>query len=251
MLDSNGNLFDATDSLVVPILTIAAMTDFSATVLNDRVYISPHDGLRGLPGERVYVYNGSTIRPAGGSKPPAAPVVVTGGPGNIELGVHCFTVVYESESGFVSGFPAGFIYTANGSTCVNLSAIPIGPVGTIARHILATKTIIAFNGDSLNQQFFFIPNGTIADNTTTTLDNVNFYDSQLVEEATYVQDALDTIPAGVHISSYLGSLVVCGENANPDIVVSPTLVNLKTLTALKVLYVLDLMEQEQSKTRSS
>ena len=54
ILDSTGSLFDATDSLVTPIMYIAGMTDFSAVTLNDRIYISPHNGLRGLPGERVY-----------------------------------------------------------------------------------------------------------------------------------------------------------------------------------------------------
>ena len=218
ILDSNGNLFDATDSLTTPILTISGMTDFSATVLNDRIYISPHNGLQGLPGEKVYVYDGATVRPAAGTKPSTAPTIVTGGPGVIEIGTHCFTVIFESASGFLSGFGAGVAYLASGTTCVNASNIPTGPAGTIARHILGTKTIIAYNGDALNQQYFFLPNGTINDNTTTTLDNINYYDSQLTEEATYVQDALDTVPAGVHISSYLGSLVVCGENANPDIV---------------------------------
>ena len=218
VLDSNGRLFDATDSLVTPILTIAGMTDFSATVLNDRIYISPHNGLRGLPGEKVYVYDGASIRPAAGIKPTVAPTIVAGGPGNIEIGVHCFTVVFESSSGFVSGFGAGTAFTATGTTCINARDIPTGPAGTIARHILGTKTIIAFNGDALNQQYFFLPNGTISNNTDTTIDNINFYDSMLTEEATYVQDALDVIPAGVHISSYLGSLVTCGENAQPDLV---------------------------------
>lgn len=218
VLDAYGNLFDATDSLSTPILTITGMTDFSATVLNDRIYISPHNGLRGLPGEKVYVYDGGVVRPAAGTKPVTAPTVVIGGPGIIEIGTHCFTVVFESASGFVSGFGAGTAHIAPGTNCVNVSNIPIGPAGTVARHVLGTKTIIAFNGDALNQQYFFLPNGTISNNTDTTLDNVNFYDSQLTEEATYVQDALDVIPAGLHISSYLGSLVVAGENAQPDLV---------------------------------
>ena len=40
----------------------------------------------------------------------------------------------------------------------------------------------------------------------------------MVEDASYLQDVLETIPAGVHVSTYLGSLVVCGENTQPDLV---------------------------------
>jgi len=218
ILDSNGQLFDATDSLVTPILTINGMTDFSATVLNDRVYISPHNGLRGLPGEKLYVYDGSVCRPAAGIKPSTPITVVTGGPGNIEVGVHCFTVIFESQSGFLSGYSMGSAYAASGAQCVNISEIPLGPAGTIKRHLLGTRTIIAFNGDALNQQYHFIPGGEIPDNTTTVKNDVNFYDSQLVEDASYLLDALDVIPAGVHISSYLGMLVTCGENAQPDLI---------------------------------
>jgi hypothetical protein len=218
VLTDTGNLYDATDSLSTPILSIPGMTDFSATVLNDRIYISPHNGIRGLPGEKVYVYDGGVVRPAAGTKPTTPPTVVEGGPGHIEIGVHCFTVVFESASGFISGFSPGVSITLSGTTCVNVRDIPLGPAGTIARHVLGTKTIIAFNGDALNQQYFFLPNGEISDNTTTILDNINYYDSMLTEEATYVQDALDVIPAGVHISSYLGSLVTCGEDAQPDLV---------------------------------
>ena len=218
ILDSTGSLFDATDSLVTPIMYIAGMTDFSAVTLNDRIYISPHDGLRGLPGERVYVYDGSIARPAAGIRPATPITVVTGGPGNIEIGVHCFTVIFETQSGFLSGYTMGSAHQASGGQCVNISNIPLGPAGTIKRHILGTRTIISFNGDALNQQYHFIPNGEIPDNVTTIKNDVNFYDSQLVEDASYLQDALDTIPAGVHISTYLGSLVVCGENTQPDLV---------------------------------
>ena len=43
VLDSGGNLFDATVSLVTPILTVAGMTGFSSLNYNNNCFISPHN----------------------------------------------------------------------------------------------------------------------------------------------------------------------------------------------------------------
>lgn len=161
-----------------------------------------------------------SARKAGGVKPTSAPaVVVSATAGNIELGLHLFRVAYETESGFVTqGNETPTQYTA---TVVNrkadVSSIPLGPPGTGKRHILATKIVTNYSGRADDYEFFFVPNGEIADNTTTTL-TVNFFDNDLVSSADYLLDQLETIEAGVFINSYQGSMMVGGEQDTPSVV---------------------------------
>jgi hypothetical protein len=51
-------------------------------------------------------------------------------------------------------------------------------------------------------------------NNTATTATVDFYDSELLSDSTYLLDQLAEIPAGVCIKNYGGRLIVAGENAN-------------------------------------
>jgi hypothetical protein len=134
--------------------------------------------------------------------------------GKIEAGKHKFAVAYETETGFITkpgpAIAAVFtptIYEAPGDFKVNLSNIPLGPAGTTARIILATK--------ANEEVYYFVPDGRIGDNTTTTLSNVSFFDAELVQEADYLFDLLETIPSCLNIIDYSSRVCLLGF-PNPD-----------------------------------
>lgn len=207
-----GKLFDASVSMTVPILTIAAMTDFSAVTLYNRAYITPHNGTEGLSSQVVKVYDGTTLRSAAGTAPAGTMAAANSATaGNIPAGVHAYGVLFETDTGFFTQI-AGFVQlNSTGNFKVDLSSIPTGPAGTFSRHIVATKTITDFAGDFLNQEWFFVPDGELAGNVATT-KTINFYDEDLYESADYLLEVLSTIPAGVGIGVYNSRLMVWGEN---------------------------------------
>lgn len=214
ILDGSFRLWDSTD-FATSILTVAGMTDFSMVSLYNRAYITPHNGNRGLPGEKVYVYEGSGLaRPAAGTPPVGSPIVAATATfdGSVEIGKHLFAVAYETISGFLTQpGPATFtLYDAPGSKKVDLSNIPVGPAGTVARVMLATRRLATdYTGDEKNQEFFIIPNGRIGDNITTTI-TVDFFDADLQGSADYLLDELSEIPAGVGIGVYKNRMAVWG-----------------------------------------
>lgn len=219
LLDGSGNLYDSTN-LATPILSIVAMTDFSVEVMFDRAYITPHNGLRGVPGEKVYVYNGSGVARAAAGNPPSGftlGAADSATSGNCESGTHVFAVCFETESGYLTK-PGGFVqFSPAGGKKVALSSVPVGASSTAARQIVATKAITDFNGDLENQEYFLVPGGRIGNNVDTTIE-VSFFDADLVSSADYLLDELAEIPAGVGIRNYNGRLCVWGEDANPSIV---------------------------------
>jgi len=219
LLNADGEIYDSTN-LVTPILSIAAMSDFSMETMFNRAYITPHDGITGLPGERVYVYEGSgTARPAAGSAPSGFTLtaVDSASSGHCEVGTHVFAVAYETASGFLTK-PGGFVeFSPAGDKAVDLGDIPIGPSSTAARQIVATKLILGFNGDFENQEYFIVPGGRINNNVDTTA-TISFYDADLISSSDYLMDELAEIPAGVGIKNYRGRLCVWGENLNPAVV---------------------------------
>ena len=219
ILDTTGRLFDSTN-LTTPILFIPAMTDFSMVSMFNRAYIAPHNGLTGLPGEKLYVYEGSGLaRAAGGVAPTSAMIAAQGGVGRIS-GTHGFAVAFETQSGHV-GEPGGFCKVefpvGEGGWQVNLSNIPAGPAGTVARVLFATQGLFGFGGDYENQTWYYVPSGRIPNNTDST-KTVNFYDADLQAEASALLDQLATIPAPLGVNIYKGRLITWGEDANASIV---------------------------------
>jgi hypothetical protein len=220
ILDGSGNLWDSTN-LVTPILTIAEMTDCAFLNFAGRAYISPNDGNTGLPGEKVYIYKGSGVAVAAGGVVPTGSMVAaeSASAGDIEAGLHLFAVAYETDTGFITApGPAVFAsVTATGGLSVDLSGIPIGPSNTAARRIIATKIIQNYNGDQTGYEFFFVPDGRIANNSATTL-TVSFFDVALLSSADYLFDLFTEIPALLWLNTFGGRLVGGGENANPSVV---------------------------------
>lgn len=218
ILRSGGLLYDSLN-LVTPILTIAAMTDFDLTTFFNRAYITPSNGETGLSGESVYVYDGTTCRVAAGTPPSGTLVVAnSASSGSIEAGTHLFAVAFETESGFITkpGPTLFAILSATGAKQADLSGIPTGPAGTVARIILATRFIETYDGNQFGYEFFFVPSGRISGNITTTA-TVDFFDANLLQSADYLFDQLETIPAGVGIGNYKSRLAVWGAQADPSI----------------------------------
>ena len=90
---------------------------------------------------------------------------------------------------------------ADGIHTVNVTNIPTGPSYVVQRILLATQA-----GGS---EFFFVPNGVIYDNTSTSLE-VDFYDTDLVISADYLFDIMEVIPGGTGLCKYNGRLVLVG-----------------------------------------
>jgi hypothetical protein len=157
----------------------------------------------------IQVYNQSTktMRNAAGL-PPAATSPMTAsepGAGSIEPGNRKIAVAYLTDSGFIT--PPGPLvggvftptsYTASGSKNLQVSNIPTGPTGTTGRYLLVTK--------ASEEEYFFIPNGYIGDNSTTT-KTVDFSDVGLVSSADYLFDLYTSLYPGV-VTNYHGRLVI-------------------------------------------
>lgn len=222
ILDSGGNLYDLRVS-PFPILTIPEMIDFSVCQFYNRLYISPHNGIKGLPGEKIYVYEGAgpgTVRPAGGIAPVGTfTATLSAEAGNIESGTHVLAFVYETTSGFVTApgpeiFPT---FVADSAHKVTITGIPIGPPGTAKRRLISTRAIETYNGDQEGYEYFFVPGGTIDNNIDTTL-TIDYFDAALEITADYTFDQLGTIPACLFMAPYRKRLAYGGEDANPSMV---------------------------------
>jgi len=219
ILNDVGQIWDSVTGLMI--LSIPTMTDFSCTVMYERAYITPHNSVTGLPGEKVYVYEGSgSARPAGGSGPSTTPIVAanSASSGKVDSGVRFYGVAFESATGFISTLGGFVSLESPGEHKVDLSSIPLGPAGTVARVLVATKEILPENAQAFDAQtYYFIPDGRIPNNTGSTI-TVDFYDADLMDDASYLLEQLSEIPAGVGIGQYKSSLIVWGENLNPSIV---------------------------------
>jgi len=198
------------------------MVDFTAAQFFNNIYITPHDRNTGIENETIYVYDGTRCRPVGGAAPAGSiAATVSNLSGHVEAGIHIFAISYETDTGYITK-PGPVIYatvTAPGNRQIDITGIPIGPTGTVARRILTTRRIdpAKYTGNQDGYEFYFVPTGRLADNTTITA-TVDFYDADLLATADYLFDQLGTIPAGVGITTYQNSLVVWGEYGEPSTV---------------------------------
>lgn len=217
ILDTAGSFWDSLYSS--PIATNVAWLDFSALNYLNRAYITFHDRIEGLPGSLLQVYQGEgpgTMRPAGGNAPIGfnLNVAISTNSGDLGLGIYLVAVCYETDSGFITGpGPETFGQVDSpGLFKLNVSNIPIGPPGTIARRLLITKSIPieVWTGNQFGYEFFFCPGGRVNDNTTTFVNDINFFDDDLIDSADYLFDNRSTIPAGLGIAIYNNRLALWG-----------------------------------------
>jgi len=220
VLTTGGNIHHVLSPTVVHlnILQKALMTDFNSVSWAGRAYITPfftnsNNQEVGLQSEFLYVYlgNGVPARKSAGSPPIGSPLVVTAsGVGFSELGFHLFAIVYETDTGYLTALgPAVFGSATSVSNTIgfDISNIPISPDSFVIRkHVVATKAILNYNGDQDGYEFFFVPGGDMLNAVTT--KHVDFFDLDLLEEASRLIDNFSEIPAGVGLTTYHGRLVL-------------------------------------------
>lgn len=135
--------------------------------------------------------------------------------GYCDLGLHVVGVVYETDTGFFTAPGPEFFAVqtyVNEQKAIKVSGIPVSPDTFVTRrHLVSSIKLAEFNGNNRQEEFafqlFFIPNGTINDNITTEL-TLSYYDSELIEDASYLVDNFAQIPAGVGLASYNGRMAL-------------------------------------------
>lgn len=207
----DGDLYDGATAIISGV----SWTDFAVLTMNDRAYISPHNGVTGNIGESLYVYDGTTARLAAGTAPATGLVAATSATaGSVSLGDHLLAFAFETDTGFITKPSVTTLYTAPGGQSIDLTSIDTGPAGTVNRIILASKVIPNYDGNPDSVELFRV--ATLAGNVATIL-TIDFIDSALQDSADYLFDQLETIPAGVFMCNYRGRLVIGGEAANTTI----------------------------------
>ena len=223
----DGKIYHVTNSTTVfgPILTKAGMVDFAFTPYAGRAYISPivyatQGDLnieKGMSGEFLYVYkgDGTAARKAAGATPAGTLTVANGAAGNTDAGLHLFAVVGETDTGFLSAPVAFKDFTTSAASSVSFSTVPtFSGAQWTKRHIVATKIITGYNGNTTGYTYYFIPNATINDNVGTTLNNISFFDADLLEDASHLLDNYAEIPAGAVLGAYHERLILACTNTD-------------------------------------
>jgi len=208
-----------------PILTIAAMTDFAFVAIAGRAFITPFktytnsQGVNyqlGIQNEFLYVYkgDGTAARKAGGPPPTGGPLTVAHDvAGRTDFGFHIIAVVYETDTGYLTALgPEVFgSLEFDGEHKILVSNIPVSPNAYVKkRHLVSTKWIPEYSGDQDGYQFFFIPEGNI-DNNTDTTKVVEYFDIDLLSDASHLIDNFSEIPSGVCLTTYHSRLCIGGE----------------------------------------
>ena len=218
---SDGVIYHVVSSTLVygPILTIAGMTDFAFIPFAGRAYISPFADYingdltfqKGLENEFLYVYAGDGVvaRKAAGASLTGTMTVANGAAGHTDPGIHLFGFVSETDTGYLS--PPGLLtqFSTAALSSVSFGSVDVSPdTHVVRRHLVATIALTTFNGDLEGYNYFFVPNATIENNTDTFLNNISFYDGDLLEDASHLFDNYTEIPAGAVLSNYRGRLVL-------------------------------------------
>lgn len=227
----NGQIYHIVDSATVygPLLTIAGMTDFAFVPYAGRGYISPFTDYingdltfqKGLVNEFVYVYagDGTLARKAAGSGMSGAMTVANGAAGHTDPGQHIFGFVSQTISGYNAPPTILTSFITAAASSVSFGNIPTsGDPNVVKRLLVATKVLPTFNGDLSGYQFFFVPNAVINDNTSTALNNISFYDADLLADASALLDNYTSIPAGAVLSIYHDRLCVAATNTDISLV---------------------------------
>ena len=224
--DDEGEIYHVVNSTTVygPLLTIEGMKDFGFFPYAGRAYITPFayyevTGLddqplnieKGMDGEFLYVYmgNGTAARKAAGNPLTGNMTIANGSAGNTDPGLHLFGWVAETDSGYLTAPGAIEAFTTAANFSVSFTVVPTSGSPTIVkRHLVATKVITGYTGNTTGYQFFFVPGATIPNDTDTFLLNQSFFDIDLLEDASYLLDNYAEIPAGVSLSSYHNRMIL-------------------------------------------
>jgi hypothetical protein len=241
-LTEGGKIYHVIGATIMhgPILTIPEMTDFGFVAISGRAFITPFktyvnsQGVNyqlGIQNEFLYVYkgDGTPARKAAGPPPVGGPLTAAnGGSGRTDIGIHLIAVVYETDTGYLTALgPEVFAqFEFDGEHKILVNNIPVSPDSYVKkRHLVSTKQIILsfdengdeipFNGDQDGYQLIFIPDGNI-DNNTDTSKEVEYYDVDLLDDASHLIDNFSEIPSGVCLNTYHSRLCIGGEFGNAE-----------------------------------
>lgn len=206
------------DTIYGPLLTIAGMEDFAFAPYGGRAFISPFASFpqgdltiqKGLEDETVYVYegDGTAARPAAGAPLTGNMTIANGAAGHTDPGLHIFGFVCETISGALTAPGLLETFTTVASNSVSFGSIPTsGDPNVVSRHLVASKVITDFNGNLEGYDLFFVPGGTINNNVDTFLNDISFFDQDLLDDASHLFDNYEEIPAVAHLSIYNDRLV--------------------------------------------
>lgn len=218
----HGQIFHVVNATTVfgPLLDIDGMTDFAFVPYAGRGYISPFTtfdvgGLnveKGLQNEFLYVYagDGTAARKAAGDPLVGSLTIANGAAGHTDAGFHLFGFVAETISGYLTAPGAITGFTTLAAFSVSFGTVPTsGDPNIVARHLVATKVITNYNGNTTGYQFFFVPNAIIPNDTDTFLNDISFFDQDLLDNASHLIDNFAEIPAGAVLTLYHDRLVLC------------------------------------------
>jgi hypothetical protein len=210
-LNLTGNFYD--ESIGPTLLgNFAGADDFVAINLFGRTYISFKAKGKALTGTVIYYYDGTTFIPAAGAAPLTGPTLAQVSAGNVGPGTYKVAISFQSPTGYLTPPSPLASITTVGSNDIELSAIPTVP-NTVPNYLAWKRVILVTQANQLT--LFFVPGGTINDNTTTTA-TINFYDSSLIDSADYLNDILTSLPACSALKFYAGRLVLVGQLTYPD-----------------------------------
>lgn len=227
---NTGSIYHVVSPTLVygPLLTKTGMKDFAFIPYAGRGYISPIgyytltalDGTtlnieKGLQSEFLYVYLGAGVAAAkaAGTALSGALTIALGAAGHNDPGIHVFGFVAETDTGalLAPGALKAFGTLGSPNNSISFGSVPVGGAHVVKRHLVSSKGIPippGFNGDVNGYQLFFVPNATINNNTDNFLNNISFYDADLIDDASHLSDNYAEIPAGASLNMYHDRLVL-------------------------------------------
>lgn len=152
------------------------------TQMFGRAYFALSDGKNGVSGP--FQYDGNRISAVGQNGPAINFLLGEPVAGNVAAGRHAVTVVYETESGYVTGVQGSGSILSSGALNIRIYNLTPGP-GTVTKRIF-------FVTPANSVSFFTLPQFVLNDNTSTEI-SVDFTDSELLS-GTSLEDYVDNTP---------------------------------------------------------
>lgn len=169
---------------------------------------------KGMSGQPLYVYTGDGInaRPAAGAGLSGTMTVANGIGGFTDPGQRIFGIVSQTISGYNSPPTVLTPFITNG-TSVSFGSIPTSGSAVVVKRLLVSTIAIpaaqyAVDSNLSDYQFFFVPNAVINNNVDTFLNNISFYDADLLADASALLQNYTTIPSGSVLTLYHNRLVL-------------------------------------------
>jgi hypothetical protein len=206
-LSDDGKLRDETNAVLLHTYNPLTVNSFASLSIFGRIYLCATFNSRAVSGEVVYSYDGTNFRQAAGIAPVTPVILTQPNAGIVDPGIHQIAVSFLYATGYLSPPSPLVAITSDGVHNIHIANIPIGGAGVVGRVLLITLA---------NQsELYFIPGGTINNNTATTFD-YDQYDTVLLESADYLNDIITSIPSCSAIRFYKGRVVYIGQYGAPD-----------------------------------